>query len=71
MINTGSTFTAYLDLYDDKLVIDYGEEDAKPLVMDLPSGEDHELVSRLIADVNFWMQFLQSLSAAITANKKV
>lgn len=71
MTSLGPDTTTYLDLYDDKLAIDYGAEDAKPLVMDLPSGEDRELVGKLITDVNFWMQFLNSLSAAIAQNKKV
>ena len=45
------------------LVVAFGEE--RCAIMDLETEEEAELVKTLLADPNFWAQFLTSLSAGI------
>lgn len=50
--------------FDDKsLVIAYG--DGRDITIELDDEHEKELVRTLLADVNFWAQFVSALSAAV------
>ena len=50
--------------FDDKsLVIAYG--DGRDITIELDDEHERELVRTLLADVNFWAQFVSALSAAV------
>ena len=54
---------ATVTLTADKLIIFYDED--RNIAMDLESDDDWDMVNHLLGDVNFWSQFLTSLSAAL------
>jgi len=59
--------SVYVDLIvDEGIVIEYKPD--RSVKMALDSG-DFDIVAKLIQDPNFWTQFLQSLSSALTINK--
>lgn len=58
---------AFIFINDNKLVVIYGE-DERTAVMELETDVERELVSGLIGDVNFWGNFLSSLSSAVTTH---
>lgn len=65
-----SKYTVFVDVYSDKLAVDYNEyESKKPVVLDLPDAADQAVVLALVKDPNFWTNFLASLSAALTQQK--
>jgi len=59
--------SVYVDLFDNELIVEYQPDTS--VKMALPEEQDREIVSRLIQDPNFWTQFLQSISSALTINK--
>ena len=48
-----------------QLIVIYGDEE-RTAVMELETDEEREIVERLLGDVNFWHNFLSSLSSALT-----
>ena len=55
-------------LYDDKLVIEYGDdpEDPKSVVLEFRHDGEHPIVANVLDDRNFWVQIINALSAALT-----
>lgn len=50
--------------FDDKsLVVAYG--DGRDITIELDDEHEKQLVKTLLADVNFWAQFVSALSAAV------
>lgn len=49
------------------LVISFGE--GRSASMEIEHDDERELVTRLLGDVNFWHNFIQSLSAAVSTHR--
>lgn len=63
-----------IDMDSKRLIISYDYDDEqekyRTVAMDL-EGADWDMVNNLLGDVNFWAQFLTSLSAALTNPGKI
>lgn len=54
---------AAIFFFDNSLVIAYGDD--RDITLELDNEEEKQLVKTLLADVNFWANFVNALSAAI------
>ena len=61
--------TIYLDVYPDALAVIDDDGQLSPVKMEFKDDTDKELVKMVLVDPNFWVNFFQSLSSAITQQR--
>lgn len=70
MADTKEEMTIFLDVYPKSLAVFDDADHFTPVKMEFKDDTDKELVKMVLRDPNFWVNFLASLSAAITNQRE-